>query len=117
MKITFVQRQIFALPGISSMAGAVLRSGHEADVLIENAEKKFEAVLAGTRPDVVGVTICSSDVAWLFDTLPRIRRAVPEAFLLVGGIHPTIHPALIDERVEIDAICVGEGEEAVVELS
>ncbi len=116
MKITFIQRQIFALPGIASLAGAVQRSGHRADVLIENAEKSFEDVLAGTNPDSVGVTICSSDVNWLTETLPRIRRAAPEAFLLVGGIHPTIHPALLDEFPEIDAICVGEGEEAVVEL-
>lgn len=116
MKITFVQRQIFALPGISSLAGTILRFGHEADVLIENAEKNFEEVLARTSPDVVGITICSSDVNWLRATLPRIKSAVPEAFLLVGGIHPTIHPALIDEHSEIDAICVGEGEGAVVEL-
>ena len=116
MKITFIQRQIFALPGIASLTASVKHAGHEADILIENAEAKFEDVLAASGPDVVGVTICSSDVNWLIKTLPRIRQSVPDAFLLVGGIHPTIHPALLDEYPEIDAICVGEGEEVVVEL-
>ena len=116
MKITFVQRQIFALPGISTMVGSVNRSSHQADILIENAEKYFEKVLIETNPDVVGITICSSDVNWMIETLDRLKRSVPDAFILVGGIHPTIHPSLIDEYPAIDAICVGEGEEVVVEL-
>ena len=116
MKITFIQRQIFALPGISTMVSSVLRSGHQADVLIENAEKHFEKVLVETRPDVVGITICSSDVNWMIEILPWIKRSVPEAFIIVGGIHPIIHNALLDEHSEIDAICVGEGEVMVVEL-
>ena len=116
MKITFVQRQIFALPGVASMMAHVLQRGHEADVLIENAEKKFENKLAETQPDVVGVTITSSDINWFIRTIPRIRHAVPMSFILVGGIHPTIHPALLEEHPEIDAICIGEGEEVVVEI-
>ncbi len=98
------------------MVGFVQRSGHKADILIENTEKYFEEVLAETHPDVVGITICSSDVNWMIETLPRLKRSVPDAFILIGGIHPTIHPTLIDEYPAIDAICVGEGEEAVVEL-
>jgi radical SAM superfamily enzyme YgiQ (UPF0313 family) len=116
LKITFVQRQIFALPGISSLAANVLRHGHQAEIIIENAEKKFEAALRETRPEVVGITITSSDVNWLHQVLPRIKAAAPGAFIVVGGIHPTIHPALLEEAPLIDAICVGEGEEAVVEL-
>ncbi len=116
MKITFLQRQIFALPGIASIAGAVVRGGHMADVVIENAEKRFGRVLAATRPDLVGVTLTSSDVNWLHQVLPGIKRAVPDAFIIAGGIHPTIHSALIEECPELDAVCVGEGEEAVVEL-
>jgi len=116
MKITFVQRQIFALPGIASMAGRVRRGGHEADLVIENAERRFEEVLAATEPDVVGVTLTSSDINWFHGVLTRIRRAVPDAFFLAGGIHPTIHPSLLDECPALDAICIGEGEEAVVEL-
>lgn len=116
MQITFVQRQIFALPGIASMIGNVIRHDHTADVVIENAEKQFEKVLSNTDPHVVGITITSSDINWLVELLPRIKRSNPAAFILVGGIHPTIHPTLIDEYPAIDAICVGEGEEVVVEL-
>ena len=116
MKIIFVQRQIFALPGIASLASAVRRAGFAADVLIENDEKDFPGALAALRPDVVGITLCSSDVNWFRSVVPVIRRALPEAFLLAGGIHPTIHPVLLEETPELDAVCVGEGEEAVVEL-
>ena len=58
MKMVFLQRQVFALPGISLMAENVLRRGHRADVLIENAEKRFEAALTESRPDVVGARAC-----------------------------------------------------------
>ena len=116
MKITFIQRQIFALPGIASMIGNVISHEHSADVVIENAERQFEKILADTHPDVIGITITSSDINWLVEVLPRIKGSVPAALILVGGIHPTIHPSLIDEYPAIDAICIGEGEEAVVEL-
>lgn len=116
MKVTFVQRQIFVLPGIASMAGRLADAGHRVEVLIENAERCFEKSLRLIDPDIVGITICSSDVNWLIETLPRIKHAIPEVFILVGGIHPTIHQSLIDEYPEIDAICIGEGEEALLEL-
>ena len=38
MKIAFVQRRSFALTGVASMAGRVIRSGREADVIIENIQ-------------------------------------------------------------------------------
>jgi len=116
MDICFVQRQKFALPGLASMMGAVIEAGYRPDVLIENAEPDFEEKLRRLDPGVVGITLTSSDVAWLGETLPRIRRACPRGFVVAGGIHPTIHPALIEEYPDLDAICRGEGEEAMVEL-
>ncbi len=116
MKILFVQRQVFALPGIASLAAASARAGHTCLVLMENAEKDLPREIAAFGPDAVGITLCSSDLNWFRAVVPAIRRAAPAAFLLAGGIHPTIHPALLEETKELDAICVGEGEEAVVEL-
>ncbi len=116
MKILFVQRQVFALPGIASLAAASARAGHTCLVLMENAEKDLPREIAAFGPDAVGITLCSSDLNWFRAVVPSIRRAAPAAFLLAGGIHPTIHPALLEETKELDAICVGEGEEAVVEL-
>ncbi len=69
MKIVFLQRQFFALPGIAYLAGNILHQGHEADVLIENAEKKFSEVTAEINPGVVGMTLTSSDVNWLIQKL------------------------------------------------
>ncbi|HOO77044.1 MAG TPA: radical SAM protein [bacterium] len=111
-----MQRQKFALPGVASMAAAAIKAGYGADILIENAEPAFEKKLAEIAPGVVGVTLTSSDVAWLNDVLPRIRRTCPGSFIIAGGIHPTIHPALLEEYPVLDAICRGEGEEAMVEL-
>ena len=116
MKILFVQRQVFALPGIASLAAASARAGHTCLVLMENAEKDLPREIAAFCPDAVGITLCSSDLNWFRAVIPAIRRSAPGAFLLAGGIHPTIHPALLEETEELDAVCVGEGEEAVVEL-
>ena len=43
-----------------------------------------------------------------------LKRARPEAHLIFGGPHPTYFPEMVNER-GVDAICIGEGEESLVE--
>ena len=50
MKICFIQRQLFALPGIATIIGAVKAAGHEVEVLVENKKKdKWEGRTRGDK--------------------------------------------------------------------
>lgn len=40
----------------------------------------------------------------------------PEGFAIVGGVHPTVAPEETIREDGIDALCIGEGEEALIEL-
>jgi radical SAM superfamily enzyme YgiQ (UPF0313 family) len=73
--------------------------------------------VAAARPRVVGVTTNTNDRFATARTLRHIRQAVPDAFIVVGGHHYT-HSAEDALRVlpQIDAVVVGEGEAALLEL-
>ncbi|NLE76375.1 MAG: radical SAM protein, partial [Chloroflexi bacterium] len=49
--------------------------------------------------------------------LNRRLRAVTPAFSAFGGPHATFFPEMIEEDDLVDGLCIGEGEEALVELA
>lgn len=66
------------------------------------------------NPDVVGISVMSA----FFDLASEITKKIKtqlDTFVLWGGIHPTIRP---DQCLCVaDAVCLGEGENAIVELA
>jgi len=74
----------------------------------------LKAVLEEYRPDLVA----SSVIEITFRLGLELTRAAKEMGFttLMGGIHPTLCPEDVMSCPEVDIICVGEGEEAIVEL-
>lgn len=71
----------------------------------------------GHDPVLVGVSVVTPHVPGAGLVLARVRAALPEAFLIAGGPHATALPEdLLDEIRELDAVCVGEGDESLPEL-
>lgn len=65
------------------------------------------------RPDLIGVAV-RSPLFVLFEKLAARLRQHTDALILAGGYHPTCCP---EECLTVaDLVCVGEGEEALVEL-
>lgn len=102
--------------------GAVLeRSGHRVilvDAALQGlAGERLASVVRETRPDVLGMTAFTSDMAGLSRELPLLRSALPDTLFWVGGPHPSsVGRAVLDELPEIDAAFIGEGEESVLEM-
>lgn len=46
----------------------------------------------------------------------KVKRAVPDVFIIFGGVHPTIFADEVISHKFIDAICLGEGEYPMLEL-
>jgi len=130
VKIAFLKPPIGGILGLEmltfveplgpiSIAGALEVEGHECRILdfrIEGEERGM-ALLARFAPDLVGLQ-CNFTTE-RFRTLrlaEQVRRALPEAFVLVGGHDASREPAWFVHPA-IDAVAIGDGEEVMPQLA
>lgn len=103
------------------LAGAVEQAGFSPQIIDANLlnvpPDRIAEIIAPLHPDLVGLTATTATISKAFQYIKKIRDAVPESFIFIGGPHVTFLPAetLADCR-ELDAVVIGEGEETVVEL-
>ena len=65
-------------------------------------------------PDVIGVSTTDDTYDLGMELVSKVREK--NIFTVVGGVHATFAPDLVIENEDVDAVCVGEGEKALVEL-
>lgn len=75
----------------------------------------FKRKVAEFEPDLIGVTVVE-------DTWPQAKQLIESvhdcpAPVIVGGVFPTLAPEIPLRCADVDMICVGEGELAIVELA
>jgi radical SAM superfamily enzyme YgiQ (UPF0313 family) len=102
---------------LTSIAAMVLPE-HEVKILDMRLEKDTELnrVMLESRPDFVGTTSMTTDCYQAKAVLAIAKSALgPDVFTIVGGHHPTLAPEDFEDE-EIDAMCLGEGEETFQEL-
>ena len=104
--------------GIGLLA-AVVRAELDVDVVVCDTTfdprlDRVAAFLDAERPDAVGVGMSTLMLGEGLSVCQMAKaRGLP---VFVGGPHPTTDPAGMMERPEIDAVVIGEGELAIVEL-
>jgi anaerobic magnesium-protoporphyrin IX monomethyl ester cyclase len=103
------------------LAAELNARGHRATLLdlevVPGGAETLAAVLAAERPGLVGFSVVTPHVPGAALLATVARRTLPGAFLIAGGPHATALPAdLLDEIPELDACCVGEGDESFPEL-
>lgn len=79
-----------------------------------DAKAKFLDLLEKERPDVIAAS-CMTDMfpyTLEFLKLAKDKFSIP---VIVGGVHPTLNPDEVISYDCIDALCIGEGEEALIE--
>lgn len=70
------------------------------------------ALVTGLRPQIVGISVRSTFFKFAGEITARLKKQ--GIFVLWGGIHPTTMP---EQSVQhCDAICIGAGEEPLIEL-
>lgn len=100
--------------GLAYLAAAVPE--HQCMVVDQQLpHEPVEALAAGFRPDVIGVSVSSWSFRQVQGLLRQLRQACPAALYVAGGPHPT---ALPEEtlRAGFDAVVRGYGEETFREL-
>lgn len=104
--------------GLASLSAMVKKAGHQVFLLHVTRpleEEDFVRQLLATAPDFVGFSSASNTYPYVREMAPWAKKhfGVP---VLYGGVHPTLVPEEALKTEGIDMICVGEGEQPLVEL-
>lgn len=114
MKVCFIQKEAFPYFGIISMAGYL--KDIESTVLIANLEKNLKSRLEDIKPDLIGISVLTTEHTWLIEISRQIKSNFPDIPIIVGGIHAILYPKAILQIPDIDYVCTGEGELTITNL-
>lgn len=104
--------------GISLVAACAKQAGHDVDLIDMRQLSGWDAF--GERikrhpADVYGLSISPVDYATGLKAILCIKKALPKAKVIIGGINPTIFPQEFDFPA-VDCIISGEGEISFVKV-
>jgi len=104
--------------GISYISSFLKKHGHKTRLLVLTEKTPLELVdntLDNFLPSLICFTAVYSEYKFISNIAKLIKNGHPDIFLLVGGPHVSLNAedCLSDS---FDALCIGEGEEATLEL-
>lgn len=118
MKVLFLlwQFQFFERLGPMSLSAVLKKEGHQVNLL--NTDKlNFDQVVRKVKeysPDIFAYSATTGEHNYYLDLNKRLKKQF-KAFSIFGGPHPTFFPEMI-RKSGVDAICIGEGEGAIIDL-
>ena len=118
MRVLFIEKQIDYEPhGIMQLSACLKQAGHETHLAIAAQEDPIK-LAREIEPDIVGYSVMTGSHQYYFDLNRQVKSALKDKapFAVFGGPHPTFFPEMISE-VGVDGLCVGEGDEAFVDLA
>ena len=117
MRVSLIHINSWPVPvyGAATLATVVGDAGHEVQVVDLTFRRRGQLrhvaqALAAHRPDVICLSV--------FDELARqicrqAKEARPDVTVLFGGSYATLFPDEVIADPAVDAVCVGDGEEAI----
>ena len=105
--------------GVGYVSAVLKEAGHEVSyrrlATVEEIGPLCQAIAEG-QPGLIGFAATSCQFEQLKQVIPRVR-AVSNALLVCGGIHPTVQPDCLEDIPALDAIVRGEGEFPLLDLA
>jgi anaerobic magnesium-protoporphyrin IX monomethyl ester cyclase len=116
MRFLFIQKD--PIPNLATMClSAVLKgAGHKTEVLIAPAESDLLTSVRRDGPDVVCLSATTGQHLWQLQIATAVKESLG-CIVLMGGPHPTFYPRVLEENPCLDYICIGEGEDCIVDLA
>jgi anaerobic magnesium-protoporphyrin IX monomethyl ester cyclase len=102
--------------GLGALSAYLGPRGHRVTVLELNHEHEIRSLgprIALHSPDVVGFTGPANQAPFFPDVVAATRAALPNAKIVIGGWHASIHPQPTLLNSGADAVIAGEGELAL----
>ena len=103
--------------GPGYLSSSLKKAGHQVSLihlLYPIPREEFRARVLGEKPELIGFSFFTHqfpDVQVLISWLKDLNVPV-----ICGGAHPTIDPESVLALEGVDMVCIGEGEETIVEL-
>ena len=98
--------------GVASVGASTLAAGYDVD-LIDMRQLAgwghFEAVIKEKQSDVFGLSVSPVDYESALRAVSKIKKVLPNAKIVVGGIHPSVFPDEYNFKA-VDCVVKGEGE-------
>lgn len=115
MKVLFINKgdTMQELLGILYISSMLKQHGHTVELVFMSRKDPVEEARR-FRPDVLAYSTTTGLHHDYLRVNREIKRHLP-ALSVFGGPHPTFFPEIIEEE-GVDAVCLGEGEEAMTEL-
>lgn len=106
--------------GLSIIATVIKKAGHEVELLVFTPASPLQEMLESFnerfKPQVFCLTAVSTQFPVINKVAQTIKKINPSIYVLLGGHHASLQSEEAIQCPYLDAICVGEGENAVVEL-
>lgn len=133
MKIVFVVIGVESL-AVELLSGFLKKHGYEVEVIFdprlflsEAIQVKKIATLFDTsreivqqiiekKPDLIGFSVFTLNYQRALELAKKLKQHNTQIPIIFGGIHPTSVPEVVIKEKCVDIVCVGEGEEALLEL-
>ncbi len=132
MKILFYHRGAESL-GIQYLAAVLKTAGHKVELVFEpgfedtlyfrlkflkslNRRQRLLKLAKNFSPDLIAFS-CLTNLYPFIKTVASLLKKEMNVPIIVGGPHATTLPEYLLKNKDIDMVCLGEGEEALLELA
>lgn len=106
-----VDSRTFPPLGLLYLGAALEANGHRVTVV----DLAFDTPLAGHSPDLIGIMCLTPHFPQMVTLMATLHGLYPGVPIAVGGPHFSTIPA-DGARIGADAVCVGDGEEAILRM-
>lgn len=105
--------------GLGYLASVLRREGFKVKIIDDMVENlSFDTLIKKLKNAVmVGITSTTPTFNSALNYAKKIKEALPNIFVIFGGVHSTFRPYDAIKKSFVDAVCVGEGERTIVEVA
>lgn len=116
VKVLFLQEISFEHMAPMYLSSVLKENNHTCKLIIPKEEgKDWINKVINFKPDIILFSVLTGTQTWSLNISNELKKILD--FLSVfGGAHPTFFHNIIESEA-VDIICIGEGEEAIVELA
>ncbi len=111
--------RMYAPPLGPAYIGGMLKA-HGFDVLNVDATQfsweEIRELLRKEAPDIVGISAMTIGRKYAFETVKVVKECLPEAKVIMGGVHSSYRYEAILKLYPVDVVVLGEGEVTTLEL-
>ena len=114
-RFLFLQNIAFEYLGPMHLSAMLKAHGHDCDLLVLDEKEDIYSEIVKYDPHAILISSMTGPHSKYLDHIKTLKQRI-KVPVIVGGPHPTFFPQILEDPV-VDYICVGEGEETIVEFA